>query len=253
MDPGVAMTPHLAVTLAVAACAVPTFFWLLFVSAPYGRHTRAGWGPALPPRWGWILMESPAFFGFLGVWLLGARAWEPVPLAMAAIWLVHYGYRTLVFPFRLRSTRRVPLIIALTGFGFNAANAWINARQVSEVGDYRAWVGDPRFAVGIGLFGVGWLINQAADQTLLELRNPGDTGYRIPHGGLYRYVSCPNYLGEMLEWLGWAVLTWSWPGLAFFVFTVANLLPRALHHHAWYRRTFPDYPRERKALLPWLL
>ena len=33
---------------------------LLFVTAPYGRFTRAGWGPRLSARWGWVLMETPA-------------------------------------------------------------------------------------------------------------------------------------------------------------------------------------------------
>ena len=74
----------------------------------------------------------------------------------------------------------------------------------------------------------------------------------MPHGGLYERVSCPNYLAELIEWLGWAVATRSGAGLAFFVYTFANLAPRARAHHAWYRRQFPDYPPQRKALLPWL-
>ena len=75
----------------------------------------------------------------------------------------------------------------------------------------------------------------------------------IPRGGLFRYLTCPNYFGEMVEWLGWACLTWSLAGLSFFVFTTANLLPRGLTHHRWYREQFPDYPPERRAVLPWVL
>ena len=41
---------------------VITFFILLFISAPYGRHLRSGWGPLLPKRLGWILMETPALY-----------------------------------------------------------------------------------------------------------------------------------------------------------------------------------------------
>ena len=41
---------------------VVTFFVLLFISAPYGRHLRSGWGPLLPKRLGWILMEAPALY-----------------------------------------------------------------------------------------------------------------------------------------------------------------------------------------------
>ena len=102
-------------------------------------------------------------------------------------------------------------------------------------------------------FAAGWLINQHADRVLLQLRKPGETHYAIPHGGLYRFVSCPNYFGEILEWAGWAVMTWSLAGLAFAVFTVANLLPRALATHRWYRAQFPDYPPQRRAVVPFLV
>jgi hypothetical protein len=36
------------------------FFALLKWSAPYGRHSRAGWGPSIGTRTGWIVMEAPA-------------------------------------------------------------------------------------------------------------------------------------------------------------------------------------------------
>lgn len=69
---------------------------------------------------------------------------------------------------------------------------------------------------------------------------------------LFKYVSCPNYLGEIIQWAGWALLTMSPAGLVFLIWTIANLAPRALAHHRWYKETFQDYPDERKALLPGL-
>ena len=53
----------------------------------------------------------------------------------------------------------------------------------------------------------------------------------------------PNYLGEIVEWTGWALATWSLAGLAFAVYTAANLAPRAVANHDWYLSTFDDYPR----------
>ncbi len=76
--------------------------------------------------------------------------------------------------------------------------------------------------------------------------------YKIPNGALFKYISSPNYLGEVLEWIGWAILTWSLAGLAFAVFTIANLLPRAYATHKWYIKNFPDYPKERKAIIPFI-
>jgi hypothetical protein len=96
-------------------------------------------------------------------------------------------------------------------------------------------------------------VNLWADGRLRRLRAPGETGYAIPRGGLFELVSCPNYLGEIVEWIGWAVASASLAGLAFAVYTAANLAPRAIAHHAWYREKFPGYPGSRKALVPFLL
>jgi 3-oxo-5-alpha-steroid 4-dehydrogenase 1 len=60
-------------------------------------------------------------------------------------------------------------------------------------------------------------------------------------------------LGELIEWAGFAILCWNMPALAFFIWSAANLMPRALSHHKWYKKTFADYPEKRKALLPYLL
>jgi steroid 5-alpha reductase family enzyme len=114
------------------------------------------------------------------------------------------------------------------------------------------WLLDARFIVGVLLFITGYAINRWADSKLRRLRGPGETDYKIPYGGLYKWISCPNYLGEIIEWFGWAIATWSIPGLAFAIWTLANLAPRARSHHIWYKTHFAAYPQERKALVPWL-
>jgi protein-S-isoprenylcysteine O-methyltransferase Ste14 len=237
------------------ALAAATVVALTFVVAPYGRHARRGWGPSVPGRIGWMFMESPAVLAFLAFYLQGSHRAGVAPLVLLGLWLTHYVHRAFVFPLGIPGgAARMPLVVAALGFGFNVFNAWLNARWISELGAYPAtWLFDPRFACGalVFLFGLG--TNVHADRCLRALRAPGETGYKIPRGGLYEYVSSPNYLGEIVEWLGWAIATWSLPGLAFAVYTIANLGPRALHHHAWYRRTFPDYPRRRKALVPFVL
>lgn len=232
-----------------------TFVSLLFVTAPYGRHGRKGWGPEIGQRLGWILMELPAVALWLAIYFAGTHALEAAPLALMALWQIHYVNRTFVFPFRIKAEgKTTPISIVATAIVFNTLNAYVNARWVSELGSYPAsWLYDARFVLGALVFFVGFAINQHADYVLMNLRKPGETGYKIPHGGLYRYVSCPNYLGEMLEWTGWAIATWSLPGLAFALYTAANLAPRAIQHHAWYRSKFPDYPKQRKALIPFVV
>jgi protein-S-isoprenylcysteine O-methyltransferase Ste14 len=243
-----------ALVLLELVIAVPTFVALLRVTAPYGRHKRGGWGPTVPARVGWLVMESPAAVLFAAVFAAGAHRAEPVPLTLLALWEAHYVYRAFVYPVLLRPGARMPLAVVMLAIGFNTLNAWINARWVSTLGHYRlTWFTDPRFLAGVVLFGSGLALHVTSDRSLRRLRAAGETGYRVPGGGVFEWVSCPNYLGEIVEWIGWALATWSLAGLAFALYTIANLVPRALSHHAWYRDYFPNYPPRRRALIPWVV
>jgi 3-oxo-5-alpha-steroid 4-dehydrogenase 1 len=235
---------------------VATVAGTMLVTAPYGRHLRAGWGPTLPSRLGWLVMESPAVGAFLLFYARGENRGAPVPLVLLGLWQVHYVNRTLVYPFRLPGRgRSMPLSIAGLAFAFNVLNAYLNARWISEFGHYAAdWLTSPRFLAGAALMGAGFATNLWADGVLRRLRGPSaGADYKVPRGGLYEWVSCPNYLAEIVEWTGWAIAAWSPAGLLFALYTAANLGPRAVANHRWYRETFPDYPSDRKALVPFVL
>jgi len=92
-----------------------------------------------------------------------------------------------------------------------------------------------------------------SDNRLLKLRAGNSGEYKIPRGGLFERVSCPNFLGEIIEWIGFAVLCWNLPALAFAIWTAVNLIPRAIAHHRWYSKRFADYPSGRKAIIPYIL
>jgi protein-S-isoprenylcysteine O-methyltransferase Ste14 len=249
------LSPHGVAVAVEFALALVTFVALRLLPAPYGRYARVGWGPTLSARTGWLLMESPAVLFFAGVYAFGRHRAEAAPLVLLCLWQLHYIHRTFVFPLRLLNvSKRMPAAVAGMAIAFNLLNGWINARWISDLGTYpSAWLRDPRFLLGAAAFLFGFFVNVSSDRALLRLRKPGDSGYYIPKGPLFAWVSCPNYLGEIIEWFGWALATWSWAGLAFAVYTVANLAPRALTHHAWYRQKFQDYPKRRKALLPLVL
>lgn len=241
----------------VIALGALSFLALLFVSAPYGRHARAGWGPAIPARWGWLLMEAPSPLGFAYVfWREAGFDAGAAPLTLFGLWQLHYLYRSFVFPFRMRGGHKPkPVLTVALAFAFNCANGPMNGYGAAHFAELGAGSGGSTAFLGLGvaLFLLGWAINHWADAVLRRLRAPGETGYAIPRGGLYRFVSCPNYLGEILEWLGFAFAAGTFAALAFALFTVANLLPRALSHHRWYRAQFPEYPAERRALVPFVL
>jgi 3-oxo-5-alpha-steroid 4-dehydrogenase 1 len=245
--------PFNVLIIAMFALAAITAAFLLFVTAPYGRHVRGGWGPDIDNRVGWIFMEAPAPLVFGLCFAVGEYRGTLTAWVFLLMWQAHYVHRSFVYPFSLHSTgRRMPVFVAGLGFLFNLLNAYINGRYLFSLsGGYPAqWLTDPRFLFGLALFLAGYAINRQADLTLRHLRQHGESGYAIPHGGFYRWISCPNYFGEILEWVGWAIATWSLAGLAFAVWTAANLAPRAQSHHRWYHESFADYPDERKALLP---
>jgi steroid 5-alpha reductase family enzyme len=136
---------------------------------------------------------------------------------------------------------------------FQYRNGCIN-RYYGYFGDqYNDSLTRPLFIIGVLLFLTGMIINLAADEQLILLRKNSNNGYRIPHGWLFSKISCPNFFGEIMEWLGFALLCWSLPALSFLVWTICNLVPRALDHHQWYKNQFADYPAGRKAVFPYLL
>ena len=243
------------ILIVFSAVGLGTFVLLFFVPAPYGRHARKGWGPGIHPTLAWILMESPAPLLFLWFFLSTDRSLTTPLIAFLVIWELHYVHRTFIYPFMIKNGRAVPLSIFVMSLAFNGINAFLQGtwlyRLAPESIYTAAWLTDPRFIIGIIIFIAGYVINKHSDIILRNLRKDGN-GYRIPHGGMYRFVSTPNYMGEIMEWIGFAVATWS-PAAAVFAFwTIANLAPRAWSHHKWYRNYFDNYPEERKALVPFI-
>ncbi len=238
-----------------SAIAAAIFAGLFFFTAPYGRHARRSWGPVLGDTIGWILMESPAPVVFGVLFAFGPARIAPTSVVFLCLWEAHYVHRAFIYPFTLRGTeKRMSLAVVVSGFCFNGVNAWINGIYLFHLAEPRplSWLVDPRFLAGLLLFVAGFVLNRWSDTLLRSLRKPGESVYRIPRGGAFRLVSCPNYLGEIVEWAGWAALTWSIAGASFAAWTLANLVPRARANQSWYRRTFADYPAERRALVPFV-
>ena len=238
------------------AFGVLLFPLLLKIPVPYGRHSRSGWGITVPNHLGWLVMELPALLVFVYFFLVGSIIQSAVTWLFFSLWVLHYTNRTLIFPFRIKALeKRMPALIAVMGFGFNLINGFFNGYYFGSVAPHypQNWFMDPRFLLGILLFLTGLGINWWSDSILLGLRNSERRHYSVPKGGLFRTISCPNYLGEIVEWGGFALMVWSLPALSFFIWTVVNLVPRALDHHRWYKKQFVDYPANRKALIPFLI
>ena len=229
---------------------------LLSITAPYGRHSRKDWGPMIPNRLGWIIMELPTLVMFVVFFLVGPNPVSLVTLIFFLLYTIHYTNRAIIFPLRTHTSQKLmPLIIPVFAIFFNLINGFLNGYYFGTISEGYGieWLYDIRFIAGGFLFFLGMAINLKSDNVLLALRHSTKNGYSIPTGGLFKYISCPNFFGEILEWTGFAIMTWSPAALAFAVWSIVNLVPRALDHHRWYREKFSDYPAERKAVIPFIV
>ena len=238
------------------ALAIVTFPVLLRITAPYGRHTSNTWGPLLNARLGWLMMEAPVVIVFSWFFFTGT-ADKSIPIyILYGLFMLHYANRILIFPFRMKTTaKRIPYSIVILAIFFNLINGFFNGYWFGNLSTVYnlSWLYDPRFIIGAILFFSGMYINISYDNKLVNLRSGGKEGYFIPYGGLFSYISSPNLFGEIIEWIGWAIMGWCLPGFSFAIWTMANLLPRALDHHRWYHRRFQNYPKDRKAIIPKVL
>ena len=235
--------------------AIIVFIVLLFIAAPYGRHFRKNFGPSINAKLGWIVMESPAPLVFAIFFFPNVHPFAVVPFIFLVMWQSHYLDRAFLYPLTLRlSSKPLPVSVLVAGIIFNTLNAYLNSYYLSaNISKYSvSWLSDFRFLSGVALFILGFIVNRHSDYILYRIRHHTNQKYGIPVYGLYRWISCPNYLGEILIWLGWTIATWSPVAAAFSLWSIANLVPRAISHHRWYKETFDDYPDERRILLPWL-
>ena len=230
--------------IVMAIIAVVVFVSLFFVDAGYGKFYRPSWGPSIDNHWGWFLMEVPVFIAMLLLWWLSDRRADLVRLAFLLLFELHYFHRSFIFPQQLRGHSRMPLAIVLMGALFNTLNALMQGGWIFFISpaDYYPsnWLTSLPFLAGTVLFFAGMYINIQSDGIIRNLRKPGDTAHYLPKGGMFRYVTSANYFGEFLEWVGFAILTWSWAGAVFALWTFANLAPRAARIYDLYSREFPD-------------
>ena len=215
---------------------------------------HGSWGPRISNRLGWFAMEFVSLVVFGALFLTGPATKTAPMWVFFALWTAHYANRSLIYPWRTRTGgKTIPLAIVASAAGFNVINAGLNGYYLGWLAYCPTnWLADPRFIAGVVLFAAGAAANLWADNRLISLRS-ADTEYAIPRGGLFERVSCPNHLGEIVEWCGFALMCWSLPALSFAIWTAANLIPRALSHHRWYRARFADYPAGRSAVIPFLM
>ncbi|XP_014665585.1 PREDICTED: 3-oxo-5-alpha-steroid 4-dehydrogenase 1-like isoform X2 [Priapulus caudatus] len=237
------------IEIIISVILIPT---LKAIAPPYGRHGGSKWGPTLPAKLGWFVQELPSF-AFPVWYLYYVNAMPRVNVVLLMMLAIHYFQRTFIYPFFIRGGKPTPIITFASAFIFCLYNGYLQGSYHGKYAKYHTYIlFHPRFPLGILMFFVGMLINIHSDHILRNLRKPGELIYRIPNGGMFEYVSCANFFGEVVEWSGYALICWSLPALAFLLFVLVNLGARSWHHHRSYIAKFEDYPKNRKALIPFI-
>uniref|UniRef100_A0A8C3M2J7 3-oxo-5alpha-steroid 4-dehydrogenase (NADP(+)) n=1 Tax=Chrysolophus pictus TaxID=9089 RepID=A0A8C3M2J7_CHRPC len=225
---------------------------LRFIPMPYGRYSSRRFGWLLPARPAWLLQELPAL---LVPFALAAciPAWRLPNAVLLSCFILHYVHRALIFPFLIRQGKPTPFFTFLLALLFCIYNGYLQGRSLSTYAEYPSdWLKRPCFIAGFMGWLIGMAINIHSDHILRNLRKPGETGYKIPRGGMFEYVSGANFFGEILEWFGFALACCTIESLAFALCTLFILGSRAKQHHQWYLEKFEDYPKNRKIVIPFV-
>ena len=254
---------------------IPIFLCLLFIKAYYGKFFDSKSEdsnciqkilrkifPVIPSRISWIVQECPCVFVTIFFLVYYFQNLNFQNLLMIAPFVLHYIHRTFIFPFMIHSSKNNPLEITLMAFTFCLFNGFMINRSIfCQIIYYKQQIFWLNYIFGLTTFCIGMYINIHSDYSMIKQRNANQdktNKYIIPRGFMYELISCPNYFGELTEWLGFFILSNSFSGLVFFISTFANLFPRAIQYHQWYKNKFKeDFSTdkslsERKAIVPFL-
>lgn len=236
-----------------------TFIALFFIPAHYGKFfdEKKKLFFTLSGRAGWIIEEIPntlISFYFILRYLTESDKTSYIPILIISPFIAHYIHRGIIYPFKIGNSKKMPIEITLLGSTFCIFNATMQNRSIFLFSDYSlSSILNPQAIIGLFLFVLGMYLNIYHDYLMIKLRKGAD-GYIIPNGFLFKYVSCPNYLGEMIEWIGFALFCQTFSAWIFVISTFSNLFPRALKYHKWYNEKFGDeYPKDRKAIIPYII
>ncbi|KAJ0182497.1 hypothetical protein K1T71_001866 [Dendrolimus kikuchii] len=194
-------------------------------------------------------------------WILyGAQDSTPASVAtVAAIcWSVHYAKRLLETLFVHRFSHGT---MPLKNLFRNCAYYWLFTLYVAYHINHPLYTAPCTTCFYVGL--VGFILcelgNLSIHILLKNLRPPGTKVRRVPvpdgnpFSLLFNFVSCPNYTYEFGSWLFFTIMTKCAPAGLFAAAGFYQMAVWAIGKHRNYKKEFPEYPKGRKAILPFIL
>ena len=204
-----------------------------------------------------LFLIMPAFWEYMGT------PFTISPVQLAVFWMVmtHFAKREFesVFVHRF-SNATMPLFNIFK----NSAHYWLLSGVLLAVSVYSpslSWESlegtfqnRPTFLVPcIALWVAAELGNFQSHIILMNLRPAGTRVRRIPYGGAFTLVSCPNYFYETVAWLAICIMTLAIGPFVFLVVSCVQMTLWAIKKHKAYKREFGDqYPRNRKIMFPYI-
>ena len=155
---------------------------------------------------------------------------------------------------RIKKEGTMPVLVALMAFFFNTVNTFLHGYWffLLDINYDISWFTEPVFIIGLFVFLLGMYINMHSDNILMRLARESD-GYKIPNKGLYKYISSPNYLGEILIYLSFAILSMSFiPLVILALFFSIVFLPRMIKKDKSLSKydSFDEYKKKSGLILP---
>jgi len=169
------------------------------------------------------------------------------------LWMVHYTKRLLESLFVHEfGTLTMPIFnlfkncayywtfAALVGFN-------VNIPTTEELPAWHLYLGFPWFCCFMTL-------NFICHMRLKYMRPKGTNAFVIPHGGLFEYITCPNYFCEIMTWFGFNILTGFTPaGVAFNIVGAWQMYQWATQRRDKFRKMFgKQWPENRYVLFPFI-
>lgn len=178
----------------------------------------------------------------------------------AACWAFHYIKRILetIFVHRF-SHATMPMMNLFKNCSYYWGFAFYVGYFVNHPLYTPAYFKDAQIYLGLLGFILAELGNFSIHVALRNLRPPGTTERKIPKPtsnpftSLFNFVSCPNYTYEIAAWISFSLMTQALPAFLFTLAGGGQMVIWALGKHRNYRKEFPNYPRGRKSIIPFVI
>ncbi|KAK6233735.1 hypothetical protein QUC31_006141 [Theobroma cacao] len=204
----------------------------------------------VPSRVGMFLIYAPAFLaGLASFWLFPHGDLRFLFLKSAMT--IHFFKRILevLFVHKYSGVMGLESTIVILGTYFTLSSIMIYAQQLTQ--------GLPEPSIdlkypGIVLFLIGISGNFYHHYLLSKLRANGSKDYKIPRGGLFELVICPHYLFEILGFVGMSLISQTLFSFSASLGSAMYLTCRSYVSRRWYLSKFEDFPKQVKALIPYV-